>query len=698
MTPEPAAAPRRTSLFFRDDESVIQSHPLLPGIAVPSFGDTAKWPFTAVRRPANVPPHIWAVTFSALSPVWNLRAREVCMVVLNPRHPALEATGMALDHDPFQPTTLTGIVSELRILAAWAKKTGRSEDLGQWTADDIRAFIAKVASERSTATVRNYICVVRLLHELGPVLTGGGLKVDPWPGLTARQAADDHPSEVLSTQNIAPAVWFALVKAAWTYTNVFGADILRARDTYRRLQAEAGGDRTDFRTALDLWLADPGKSIPLHHDTAQAQGPNWDLLTLKLGYRVDLSPFATVSARGDGLRTRVLAAVSEGRGRPGSFIDDITEVTRADGSHGPWHQGLDATALRKECLALRAACYTFLAAISMMRDSEIREITRGSVVEHYGAPAVVSRKRKLDPGRPLEHWWIIEPAARAIVTAEELSQHPDLVFADPGIGGSTDLKSHEFSVSRDWIKRFIRHVNENCEQTGLAAVPPGKANPHMFRKTMAMLVGTEPGSEIALGIQLKHAATRALANRTTQSYAGTDIAWAEHLDTAVDEARFRRLRDLYDRHHNGETIGYGPGAERLGTAFDAVKKAAAEHCTRTAVGGDKRTEYTFLRKTRISLRFGKLNHCTFDENNPAGARCLEQATAPPGHRGPLIDRCQPGRCHNSVITPDHLQIWRSEEHSLLKLLKTPKLSPCRRDQLGHQLDDVRDVIRKADEA
>ncbi|MFZ3492336.1 hypothetical protein ACODT5_03685 [Streptomyces sp. 5.8] len=695
MNLEPAAAPCRTSLFFRDDERVIQSHPLLPGIDVPNFGASVKWPFTAVRRPANVPPHIWAVTFSSLSPVWNLRAREVCMAVLNPRHPALEAAGTTLDHDPFQPTTLTGMVSELRILAAWAKKTGRSEDLGQWAADDIRAFIAKVAGERSKSTVRNYICVVRLLHELGLVLTGGGLKADPWPGRTARQAADNPPNEVLSTQNIAPALWFALVKAAWTYIDIFAPDILRARDTYRRLQSEARGNRDGFSTSLELWLAEPAMSIPLHHDTSHVQGPNWDLLTLKLGYQVHLSPFSTLLIGGDGLRARVLAAVAEGRGSPASLIDDITEVTRADGSRGPWRQGLDATTLRKECLALRAACYVFLAAMSMMRDSEIREITRGSVVEHYGAPAVVSRKRKLDPGRPLEHWWIIEPAARAIVTAEELSQHPELVFADPGIGGSSDLKSHEFSVSRDWIRRFIRHVNENCEHTGLVAIPAGKATPHMFRKTMAMLVGTEPGAEIALGIQLKHAATRALANRTTQSYAGTDIAWAEHLDTAVDEARFRRLSDLYDRHHNGQTIGYGPGAERLTTAFDAVKKAAAEHCTRTAVGGDKRTEYTFLRKTRISLRFGKLNHCTFDENNPAGARCLEQAAAPPGHRGPLIDRCQPGRCHNSVITPDHMQIWRSEEHSLLKLLDTPKLPPCRREQLNQQLDDVRSVIRKA---
>jgi hypothetical protein len=38
------------------------------------------------------------------------------------------------------------------------------------------------------------------------------------------------------------------------------------------------------------------------------------------------------------------------------------------------------------------------------------------------------------------------------------------------------------------------------------------------RRTMAMLTDQFPGSEIALGIQLKHIASRALANRSTQGY------------------------------------------------------------------------------------------------------------------------------------------------------------------------------------
>lgn len=68
---------------------------------------------------------------------------------------------------------------------------------------------------------------------------------------------------------------------------------------------------------------------------------------------------------------------------------------------------------------------------------------------------------------------------------------------------------------------------------------------------------------------------------------------------------------------------------------------------------------------------------------------------PPEHRNPLIDRCQPARCANSVIDTEHLPIWRSEEYTLLTLLDTPKLAPHRKAQLQRELDDVQVVLRKA---
>jgi hypothetical protein len=89
------------------------------------------------------------------------------------------------------------------------------------------------------------------------------------------------------------------------------------------------------------------------------------------------------------------------------------------------------------------------------------------------------------------------------------------------------------------------------------------------------------------------------------------------------------------------------------SAFAAVReKAEALRGSGKVQRGDIRVEHGLLKRTHLPIRFGKLNHCTLDENKPVGAMCLEAAIVPSGHRGPLIDRCQPARCSNSIVAPN----------------------------------------------
>jgi hypothetical protein len=240
------------------------------------------------------------------------------------------------------------------------------------------------------------------------------------------------------------------------------------------------------------------------------------------------------------------------------------------------------------------------------------------------------------------------------------------------------------------LDAFTAHINTTSARTGLQRIPPGNVRPHMFRRTMAMLTDQFPGSEIALGIQLKHIASRALANHSTQGYANADSSWAAHLESAIEAARFRRLEDLYKDHKTRKPIGYGPGAERMSHTFNDIQHKAQ------ARGGDATVERVLLREARISIRFGVLNHCAMDENNPAGAACLEHAIVPEGHKGPLHDRCRPDRCTNSVIGPEHVPIWASERRSLLALIETPGLSTCRKEALQCELSAVEAVLHKTD--
>ncbi|MFD9418773.1 hypothetical protein ACFWC9_29250 [Streptomyces goshikiensis] len=148
------------------------------------------------------------------------------------------------------------------------------------------------------------------------------------------------------------------------------------------------------------------------------------------------------------------------------------------------------------------------------------------------------------------------------------------------------------------------------------------------------------------------------------------------------------MKDLYDVHGRGETIGFGPGADRLKAVFDQITATArARH-------GDARVEADLLSKARITIRFGTLNNCLFDERNPAGAVCLENAIVPDGHTGPLEDRCRPDRCPNSMIGIEHAQIHEAHHRTQLALLQTPGLPACRKALITREAERAEAVLNK----
>ncbi|MFJ6623092.1 integrase [Kitasatospora sp. NPDC091335] len=678
------------SAIFAADEPVLQSHPLTAGVPVPVFGDTSRWPMIATPRAANMAAAAWVVPLPNHDPVWNLRGREVAMAMLNPQHPAVLERGINVARRPYSPLTVYAQISTLRLLATWAQSQGMSSDISGWELSRIRAFLTFRRGQVEASALVLDVRHLRRLVTLHGLLTGGGLPADPWPGQTVNEVAEYTP-EGLTTKNIRPEVWFALVRASWAYIHDFAPDILAARENYRLLVEAAQPSARGIDERLRRYLADPDNRIPVHTAaTARRAGqPNLRQLALTLGVT------AAHANRLLSHREKLEEAVAQGRGIPGGLQGTLCQVTRADGSRGPWVEGFDATALAAELTALRGACFTFIAALSMMRDSEIRAITRNSVVEYYGTPAVVSRLQKLNPSVPKERWWIIEPVAETIRVAEKLSQHPDLIFAT-GVGGGKILATEHGDAfdSGEVVKNFVAYVNTRSASHGLH-IPPGSASPHQFRKTMSMLTSTEPGWEIALGTQLHHAAKRTLSNRLTEGYAAPDADWAKLLDTALEDVHFERLSAFYDEYKQGRPIGFGPGAERVTAAFRAVEEAAEQmRSTGNARQGDGRVEYDLLRKTRIPIRFGKLNHCTVDDRDPAGAVCRENAKIPVGHTGPLHDMCRPGRCGNAIVTLHHIGIWSAEKGSVERQMASPKIHPDRRASLQLQLDEVNAVIAK----
>ncbi|MET7593863.1 integrase [Streptomyces sp. NPDC005481] len=675
---------------FHADEPVLTARSLLPDAMSPLFGQCDQWDLNGVlRRPANLHPAEWKLKFDGLPGSWHLRAREMAMIALSPRHPKVLAAGIPAPRRPVDSRTAIRRLGPLRALAAWAAERGLPEDLGAWPEHQLHVRIAALKEEGLAVTsVVSHITVIRELHRCGPLLTGGGLLRDPWPGMSARAAAGVavSASRGLSTPVIPPEVWFPLVRAAWTYIDTFAPDILRAQERWRQLRADATLLSSGAGDRLRTWLGDPGNRVPLHDEhlpprIVDAGQVHWTLLSFLIG----IDKKANIFDLNRGLRKVALDAVERGQCASASLLPEYAQVGRADGTAGGWSRGLAPRSLRREIEILRVACYVFVTALSMMRDSEVQEILKGSVVEYFGAPAVVSAQIKGDEDFPRKQWWIIEPVARALVLAEEITPHPERLFT--GIAGK--VRNAERFAAGEGIKAFIEHVNARTDVNGLEPIPSHRVAPHMFRRTMSMLTDQFPGSEIALGIQLKHVASRALANRTTQGYAASAASWAKHLDAAVEATRFRSLRDLFDAHKANEPIGFGPGADQLTRTFEAIRDAVA------AQGGDATVEHALLKQARVSIRFGALNNCLFDVANPVGAVCLENTVIPPGHTGPLPDRCRPDRCGNSMIGPQHVEIWDSEERSLTKLLETRRLALGHRAALEQQRDEARAVLRKA---
>ena len=76
----------------------------------------------------------WTVAFSdeLREASWNLLARELSMIMFNPRHPAVIAAGLSLKPAPANPATVISRLSHLRRLARWAEATGLPPQLADW--------------------------------------------------------------------------------------------------------------------------------------------------------------------------------------------------------------------------------------------------------------------------------------------------------------------------------------------------------------------------------------------------------------------------------------------------------------------------------------------------------------------------------------------------------------------------------------
>ena len=679
--------------YWASDTAVISDRHLEHDFPIPFFGDEDRWDLSALGWNPAAGRHSAVLLFDSFIGEWNLRARELAMALLNPVHPVLRGQMIYLRATPAHVKTIRSKLEGLKRFAAWYADNLPDTPLRDLHQSHLDSFLTEVKTMGIPSRTRQAVDAVRELHTYAAVLSGGGIPFRPWGDLHTIALSGQKSSAELSTPVIPPQVWWPLLRACWQYINVFSHDIFAAAAEWSALDRPKA-ERVKVRHPEDIlarWITTPGNRVPLHRMTYGrfSEGEiHWTLLSLLVSDGHSKQMFSELD-RPDVLRRRqdIVDAIASGTlaTARGGLATQATAIERADGSVGPWIDGFDPATIRVQLKLLRNACYVFCAALTMMRDSELLSIKKGALTTSYGAPAVTSQLRKGRRGTQRRNWWIIEPVAQAIAVAERLALGDD-VFSSV----RREHRAHDGAGRFDRhseLKQFISQLNGQSSDAGLEPIPAFHLAPHMFRRTMAVITAQQPDGEIALGIQLKHAARRAVANGTTSGYASETPEWAAEFEHELQEAVASRLVGAWSSHQDHEMRLAGAGAQRFRDELEKVEAVASNEVK----VGDERTLRALLRDRFSTLRWGTVNHCL---GIPEQAACLKGLPAEAAAGGVMPNRCQPTACGNSVVTEEHAPIWIAEERDLVAKLRDRKMAPHNREQLETELEDVRRIARK----
>lgn len=367
---------------------------------------------------------------------------------------------------------------------------------------------------------------------------------------------------------------------------------------------------------------------------------------------------------------------------------DFVNIEQASGERLPWRETMSDFEARCELRALRAACYVFMAAMTMMRDSELQDIQRNSTSSHYGVRAVKSNVYKGRRPESTAHWWIVDEVATAIAVLERLSVHPTHLFAR-FVDGYHEVIEPGVKAGRE-IDFLLEHLSATGARSGLASIPDGAPiSPRALRRTTTCISRELGGNELAVSQQLKHVISYGYSN-VTAAYMAPDPAWANLLNTNHSEENLEHMVAVIQDAARGAQPLAGQGGERLTAELVRASEAQGGTRTQSVLLSDSQVA-ALLKRIAPAIHFGPANACLYDEET---ALCRRGATTE--IEGPLLGLCQPSRCPNSVIGTEHLPVWISEGQMLKTLLHGKHVSSPRRQALTNRLSDVERVLDQAD--
>jgi len=322
--------------------------------------------------------------------------------------------------------------------------------------------------------------------------------------------------------------------------------------------------------------------------------------------------------------------VYEGLGRLTAMVE------RPDGSVGAWRGPFDSLVeVNCERAMLRTAAYIVLVALTGMRDSEAQDLRRGAAHDHYGTPALRTRRYKMRHAEPEPiSWWVCDLALDAYRVLEALSEHPTHVMAT--VTGRARPGFDAWRAMHDFASR----INANLATTGLAAIPAvEQLSPQVLRETAAYGMGrfSELG-DLVVGYLFGHA--RSATTASYQRYRPGDSWNARMREGDIDAAAV--LLDTMGRLING-------GEPVIGRHAGELQQAAIE--VRATIIGDPTQARRIAELHKTTWHHGDVVSCRFDPRASVCHRLARQMGVSDPEPGPLVDLCVGTGCANAHYTP-----------------------------------------------
>jgi len=639
------------------------------------FGDDS-WDLNALRR-TNSEGSLTLGLTSIANAADQLLIREVIMAVLNPEHPSL--VDLRWRPPARRIRSIGGLYWRLRALLDELAELGATLP-GADHRHVLRLLDKWTHAGLSPATVRSRISTLRLMRTLDPILTGGGLTFDPWPGRSSATIVGPAMTASNSTAPIPWELWSSLVAGAWLIVDRYSSDILSAHNRRQELSSmPSSGAVRNAEAHFGDWLAAGGR-IPLHtgfehRGVAGVRGDvNMNLMARLVGIHPNcLRPKHRIFNPG------IAAAVAQAANEPGAVrLGGVIEPTATTPDGAVWASEIGLGESEYLSSVLRAACYVVIAALTGMRDSEIQGLQRDSICQRDGIPALRSVQFKGIDSQDGENrsWWAPAPAMRAATVLTRLSPHPTFLFARSATGPFSS-----YAPARD-IPRLLGFLSSAPEQRPGRGVELGhqrlqlvasfdrsgqgratvEINQRSLRQSFSIWAARHPEAELGLGIQLGHASLR-----QTFGYATDRTEAAVRLvDDRRGAALEARSRDLL----SGPLAG--PAGEELAGLVEVLN--GEEYGALVEAVGER-------------LYVGLANDCV---RNDARAAC-----------GPGIPQlhnhnCAATRCPNCLIGPVHAPIWRRHATHLDQAISDTS-QPLLRERLITERRDIGRVLADLDE-